>query len=236
MKILGIIPARGGSKGVLGKNIKLLGGEPLITHTIKAALKSNLTKVIVSTDDDDIEKVAMEAGAEVPFKRPADLASDTAKSIDVAKQALLEMEKIDGIVYDAIMLLQPTAPFRSVYDINKSIELLESDKDADSVISVVDVEGHHPARMKYIENGVLIDPPFKEAYENQNRQELTPMFIRNGAIYLTKRESILADSYKGRKSLALIMPLENSINIDTIRDFENAEWVYNKYFSESITS
>lgn len=231
MRILGIIPARGGSKGVPGKNIKELAGKPLIRHTIDVALASEIDKVIVSTDDEAIASVAREAGAEVPFMRPADLASDTAKSIDVAKHALLEMERLDNCTYDAIMLLQPTAPFKTVEDINNAIRILKSTPDADSVISVVDVLAHHPARMKYMENGQLIDPPFCEAYENQNRQELPKMYIRNGAIYLTKRETLLKDSYKGKKCMALEMPQHRSANIDTMDDFEFAEWTYRKHLA-----
>ena len=96
--------------------------------------------------------------------------------------------------------------------------------DADSVISVVDVEGHHPARMKYIKDGILIDPPYCEKVENQNRQELDKMYIRNGAIYLTKSDVILNRSYKGNKCMALLMPNSRSINIDTETDFKLAEW------------
>lgn len=231
MRILGVIPARGGSKGVPHKNIRPLAGKPLIVHTIEAARASRLSKVIVSTDDESIAEVARRAGALVPFVRPADLASDSAKSMDVAIHALKTMEAEDAIQYDAVMLLQPTTPFRSVEDINNAIDKLSVNPEADSVISVVDVEGHHPARMKYIEDGRLVDPPFVEAYENQNRQELRPMFIRNGAVYLTRRETLLQRSYKGKVSLALIMPGELSINIDTLRDFDLAEWTYGKFLS-----
>lgn len=230
MKILGIIPARGGSKGVPGKNIKVLAAKPLIVHTIEAALASKLTKVIVTTDDEAIGTVAKHAGAEVPFNRPAALANDTAKSLDVAIHALETMEQTDGS-YDAIMLLQPTTPFRTTEDINGAIELLTNNPDADSVISVVNVQGHHPARMKYLEDGKLIDPPFCEAYENQNRQELTPMYIRNGAIYLTKRNILLTKSYKGKKCMGWQMPEERSINIDTLHDFKYAEWIHEQYLA-----
>jgi CMP-N,N'-diacetyllegionaminic acid synthase len=228
MKILGVIIARGGSKGVPGKNIKPLAGKPLIAHTIDAATKSRLNKIIVSTDDDKISDVAKSFGADVPFKRPDELASDSAKSIDVAKHALVTMEELDNTVYDALMLLQPPAPFRSSEDIDRAIELLITNPSADSVISVVNVGAHHPARMKYIEDGVLVDPPFCEAYENQNRQELRPMFIRNGAIYLTRRDTILSNSFKGKISLALEMPADRSTNIDTLQDFEFAEWIYQR--------
>jgi N-acylneuraminate cytidylyltransferase/CMP-N,N'-diacetyllegionaminic acid synthase len=125
IKVLGIIPARGGSKGVPGKNIKVLAGKPLIVHTIDVALKSNLHSVIVSTDDEAIAEVSKKAGAKVPFIRPAELATDSAKSIPVALHALKAMEEIEEIVYDAIMLLQPTAPFKTIEDINKALEKLE---------------------------------------------------------------------------------------------------------------
>jgi CMP-N,N'-diacetyllegionaminic acid synthase len=226
MIILGVIPARGGSKGVPGKNIKHLAGKPLIAYSIDAAKDSGLSKVIVSTDDEQIADVARGLGADVPFLRPDILASDTAKSLDVSRHALLTMEKSDNVQYDAIMLLQPTTPFRTTEDINQAIELLLANPDADSVISVVDVQGHHPARMKYLEEGILIDPPFCEAYENQNRQELRPMYIRNGAIYLTKRDTLLNNSYKGNKCLGLAMSNARSSNIDTLFDFKLAEWLF----------
>jgi CMP-N,N'-diacetyllegionaminic acid synthase len=228
MKVLGIIIARGGSKGVPGKNKKILSGLPLISYTINAAIQSKLFKVIISTDDDEVISLGKKSGIEVPFRRPSDLASDSAKSIDVVIHALNEAERNFNEEYDAVMMLQPTAPFRTTEDINKSIYLLDNSPEAESVISVVDVLAHHPARMKYIENGFLIDPPFCEQYENQNRQELIPMYIRNGAIYLTRRDVLLRRSFKGTKSLALIMSPENSINIDTLSDFALAEYEMNK--------
>lgn len=230
MKVLGIIPARGGSKGVPRKNIRPLAGKPLIVYTIEAALASRLSEVIVSTDDEEIAEVGTKAGAKVPFIRPADLSGDAAKSIPVAQHALAYMESVNGMTYDAIMLLQPTAPFRTAADIDKALNLLEASA-ADSVISVQDVEAFHPARMKYLEGGRLVDPPFCEDYENQARQELRPMYIRNGAIYLTRREVLLKDSYKGNDCRALLMPAERSVNIDTMHDFDYAEWVFNKYLA-----
>ena len=228
MKILGIIPARGGSKGVPRKNIKNLGNIPLIGHTIMAALESNIYKLVVSTEDDEIAEISLKLGANVPFKRPIQLAQDNSSSIDVAINALLQTEEIYNEQYDAIMMLQPTTPFRNKNDINNSINILINNSNIDSVISVVNVEGHHPARMKYINNNLLIDPEFCEKHENQNRQELVPMYIRNGAIYLTKRNILLQNSLKGHKSHAYIMPLERSINIDNQNDFDYAKWLFQK--------
>jgi CMP-N,N'-diacetyllegionaminic acid synthase len=226
MNIIGVIPARGGSKGVHKKNIKLLGDFPLISYTIKSALKSNLSDVIVSTDCNDIADVTKQEGANLPFMRPEKFATDTASSLDVIVHALRTYEEMNNTSIDAIMMLQPTTPFRSTEDINCAIELLQNNPEADSVISVVDVGGTHPARMKYLENGYLVDPEFCEAKENQNRQELIPMYIRNGAIYLSRRETLLTRSFKGNKSMAYIMPAIRSVNIDTLSDFQYAEWQY----------
>ena len=227
MLVLGIIPARGGSKGIKRKNIAMLGDKPLIAHTIEIALQSNLDYVIVSTEDQEIAEISLKYGALVPFKRPMDLALDSSNSIGVAIHGLKEMENLQKKTFDAIMYLQPTTPFRRCRDVNSSIDLIKNNKEVDSVISVLDVNSYHPARMKYIEEGYLIDPDFCEKEENQNRQELRPMYIRNGAIYLTKREILLNKSFKGKKSLAHQMSYYDSINIDSQEDFEFAKWVYN---------
>lgn len=227
MRVLGIIPARGGSKGLPGKNIKLLNGIPLIAYTIKEALNSNLEEFIVSTDSEEIAEVARNYGGKVPFLRPAEIATDNASSLDVVLHALDFMKEHEGKEYDAIMLLQPTTPYRDREDINQAINLLMS-SGADSVISVTDVGGTHPARMKFIVDGNLIDPPFVEAFEGQNRQELPPMYIRNGGIYLTKVDTIRKGSFKGKISKALVMPEKKSVNIDNIDDFEFAEWLMSK--------
>ena len=208
MRVLGLIPARGGSKSIPRKNLVDLGGVPLIQWTIQAALGSNLERVVVSTDDDEIAEISKSLGAEVPFKRPAELSSDLTLSIDVILHALDVLEE----EFDAVMLLQPTSPFRTPSDIDSAINIIDG---ASSVISVVPVDGTHPARMKFIENGLLIDPPFAETTENMPRQELRPMFIRNGAIYLTRTPEIRNRTFKGSLSRALVMSKERSINIDS---------------------
>ena len=126
MRVLGIIPARGGSKGLPGKNIKLLNGIPLIAYTIKEALNSNLEEFIVSTDSEEIAEVARNYGGKVPFLRPAEIATDNASSLDVVLHALDFMKEHEGKEYDAIMLLQPTTPYRDREDINQAINLLMS--------------------------------------------------------------------------------------------------------------
>ncbi len=232
MKVLGVIPARGGSKGVPKKNIKHLEGKPLIAYTIEAALASKISHVIVSTDSEEIADVSRSFGADVPFIRPDHLATDSAKSMPVIQHALEFVEQQKGEKFDAVLMLQPTTPYRTSDDIDQAINILE-ESNADSVISVVDVEGHHPARMKFLKGDRLIDPPYCETYENQPRQELEPMYIRNGAIYLSSRAAVLKGSFKGNDCRALIMPASRSVNIDTIIDFEYAEFLASKQVHEN---
>lgn len=208
MKVLGLIPARGGSKSIVNKNMVDLGGYPLIKWTIDAAIKSSLSRVVVSTDDKDIADACRNLGVEVPFVRPDSLANDDAQSIDVVLHALDALDE----QFDAVMLLQPTSPFRTHEDINMALTM---NHDGSSVISVVPVDGTHPARMKFIEDGLLVDPPFVEEVENMPRQNLRPMYIRNGAIYLTTVSDLKSRTFKGSKSRALVMSKERSLNIDS---------------------
>ena len=227
MKVLGVIVARAGSKGIPGKNLKEINKKPLIQYSIEAAQNSKkLTACIVSTDGEDIFEFAKSIGADAPFLRPNDLADDVISPMYAVLHAKKFMES-KGKEYDAIMMLQPTAPFRTSEDIDGSISLLES-TDSDSVISVVDVESYHPARMKFLEGDRLVDPPFCEAYENQRRQELTPMYIRNGAIYLTRKNILESESFKGKDCRAWVMPWNRSVNLDTIEDILYAEWLIEK--------
>jgi CMP-N,N'-diacetyllegionaminic acid synthase len=226
MKVLGLIPARGGSQTVKRKNMVDLGGIPLIEWTIRTALASSISKLIVSTDDLEIAEFSQSKGCEVPFIRPSELATNSALSIDVVNHAL----NVINEDFDAVMLLQPTTPFRTPEDIEQSLKIIG---DASSVISVSAVEGPHPARMKYIESGLLIDPPFAEPIENMPRQQLRKIFVRNGAIYLTKVPYIRQGSFKGLKSRALIMPEERSVNIDSHFDLRIARAIYNTSFSQN---
>ena len=218
-KILGVIPARGGSKGIPNKNIVEFGGSPLISYTIKAGLGSKmLTHCIVSTDSDEIANVAQSCGALVPFKRPDELSGDTALSLPVIQHAVRFMEQQQKCKYDAVVMLQPTTPLRSAKDIDNSLNLLFS-TNSDSVISVVDVEGHHPLRMKRIVDGRLINY-IDQGYEDMRpRQKLPPVYIRNGAVYATKRDILMKkNSFVGSDVRAHIMPYDRSINIDNIGD------------------
>lgn len=225
MRCLGVIPARGGSKGIPGKNLRPVAGVPLIVHTIRAASEAGrLTRTVVSTDDAEIARVAQDAGADVPFLRPAPLSTDDALAIDVLVHALEAIESSGDEPYDAVLMLQPTTPFRTHEDIDGALGKL-AETGADSVISVIEVGGHHPARMKFLEGDRLIDPPFAEAVENQPRQQLRPMYLRNGAIYASRRATLLSGSFKGQDCRAWVMPRARSVNIDDLDDLAYATWL-----------
>jgi CMP-N-acetylneuraminic acid synthetase len=220
-KILAVIPARGGSKGIPNKNIVNVGGNPLIKYTIDAALDSEmLTHCIVSTDSSFISDVAKSCGVLAPFKRPKRLSDDKALSLPVMQHAVEFMESEQGFQYDLVIMLQPTTPLRQAEDIDCAINLL-LDTNADSVISVVEVEGNHPLRMKRVVDGRLINYIDQGQEDMRPRQELPPVYIRNGAIYATVRNILMEkNSFVGMDSRAYIMPGNRSINVDTLKDLQ----------------
>lgn len=224
MKVLGIVTARGGSKGIPHKNIALLKDKPLLYYTAESALASRyLTKIILSTDDLGIAEVGREVGLEVPFIRPAALALDDTPTIPVLQHAVRFLES-KGFIFDAVFVLQPTNPLRLTSDIDGAIELLE-ETGADSVISFSNVGEKHPARMKYInDNGRVIDPLFSEVFEGQPRQQLKEMFLRDGSVYVTRIKVLMdQNSLKGSDSRAWIIPPERACNIDSPLDLFIAE-------------
>lgn len=223
MKILGIIPARGGSKGVPRKNIKLLGNKPLIAFTIKSALESEyLSRFLVSTDDQEIADVSIELGAEVPFLRPPELAGDSTPTLPVLQHAL-EYFSSKGITYDAVCILQVTSPFRSNGLIDACIQKFIT-SGADTLISVKKVPDHYNPHWIFEETGNNF---FKistgEKHIIPRRQELPDTFYRDGMIYLVKSNLILQDNTLfGDKVTAFPTEGEN-INIDTMDDWRLAE-------------
>jgi len=224
MRVVGVVTARGGSKGIPRKNVRLLCGRPLLQYTAEAAMGSRLlSRTILSTDDETIAEVGRQCGLDVPFMRPAELARDDTPAIPVLQHAVRKLEEA-GEYYDAILTLQPTNPLRRPQDIDGTIELLEK-TGADSVISFVEVGDKHPARMKVIgEDGHVIDPPFAEEFEGQPRQKLPKLYLREGSIYLTRRVVLMEqNSLKGRDCRAWIIPEERACNIDTPFDLFLAE-------------
>tara|TARA_B110000027_G_C16097385_1_gene291441 strand:+ start:249 stop:950 length:702 start_codon:yes stop_codon:yes gene_type:complete len=224
MKVLAIIPARGGSKSVPRKNIANFAGQPLISFTIQEALKTKkITDLVVSSDDEEIISLVNSMGILAPFKRPPELATDQAESAPVIKHCLEFMEKFYLKKYDAVLMLQPTSPLRNSNHIDNAIEMM-IENDCDSVVSIVSVNGYHPFRMKRkVGNQIInyIDQGFEDM---RPRQVLPKVFIRNGAIYLSKRQ-IIMDQNKlvGEKCLGMEMSSNDSINIDDPIDFKLAE-------------
>ncbi len=225
-QVIGLIPARGGSKGVPKKNIRPIRGKPLIAYTIEVALKSQLLgKVIVTSDDEEIIVVSGKYGAEVPFTRPAELALDTTPMVPVLQHAINFMEKKDGISFDYVVLLQPTNPLRLPSDIDEALKKL-IDTGADSVISVCQVDNVHPILMKKIEDDLIL-PYCIEEKEGTRRQDYQPSaYMRNGAIYTVKRDVLMNNnSLRGQVSRPYIMPSERSVSIDSELDFKLVEFL-----------
>ena len=224
-KILGITLARGGSKSVLKKNIKQICGKPLIAYTISEALKSQyINRYIVSTDDEEIMKISKEYGAEVPFIRPKELATDTASSVDAIKHAVEFVEKQEGSNYDYVIELMCTNPLKRVEDIDTCIEKLV-ETNADSVIAVHKLEDHHPIRIKKIVDDQIVDFCLPEVAETR-RQDLKPdAYVRSGSIYALKREHIVIEGlrYGSKNSRPYILPSDRAVNVDTEIDFLVAE-------------
>lgn len=224
MNILAVIPARGGSKSVPRKNIANIAGRPLLAYTIEAALKVAAIKdLVVSTDDPEIASVALSLGAQVPFIRPAELATDHAQSAPVLRHCLLAMEERLGQRYDAVMMLQPTTPLRGAQHIQQAIDLLAA-QTCDSVVSVVSVAGYHPFRMKRLIGNQLINFIDQGFEDMRPRQVLPPVFIRNGAVYLSRRHVVAEqEQVVGAQCLGFEMGAEESVNIDDRLDFKMAE-------------
>jgi len=217
MRVLGIIPARKGSKGVPGKNTYPIAGKPLIGYTIDVALQSQaLTNIIISTDDEAIWQYAEKLAITI-HKREATLATDTSPVVLTIIEVVHYAEQLFNTTYDAIMLLQPTAPLRETWHITEAIQLLEDNPEYDCLISVVQAGDVHPARMYSISDGVLHS--LQPENEQKNRQQLPPVYLRNGSIYLTRRNALLEQQkIMITPSLAYVMDAKYHLNIDEPRD------------------
>ncbi len=216
--VLAIIPARGGSKGVPRKNIRDLGGKPLIAWTIAAARASAyLDRIIVSTDDAEIADISRQFGAEVPFMRPDELARDGSSGIDPVIHALEALPE----KFDYMVLLQPTSPFRSTADIDQALELCVREK-AESCISVTE-NGKSPYWSYKIDGQNRLEPLFPVEEKIACRQQLPKTYALNGAIYIASTRFVLANrSLQDDRTLAYIMPSERSLDIDSEFDLRLA--------------
>ncbi len=223
-KILGVITARGGSKGIPGKNIKLLAGKPLIIYTVEAAKKSKyLTRCILSSDDQGIIEVAKKYGADAPFVRPAELARDNSTSLDVVQHAVNWLKDNQKEAYDYLMILQPTSPFRTAEDSDECIKKI-IDTDADSVMSMKELIAFSDKKVKRIKDDLIVPWLEDEGVWTAQRQSLGKVYKRNCAIYLTKTALIMKGDLFGKISRPYIMPEERSVDINKPIDFEVAEF------------
>jgi CMP-N,N'-diacetyllegionaminic acid synthase len=224
-RIVGLVTARGGSKGIPRKNVLPLAGKPLIAWTLEAALESRkLDRVIVSTDDAEIADVARAWGATVPFMRPAELARDDSSHIDVVQHALDWLAAHEHSEPEYLLTLQPTSPLRTSEDIDAAIAIAV-ERDAQAVVSVVNA-GTHPFLAKRImDDGTLEDlVPTSGGY--LRRQVLPPAYGLNGAIYLNRSASLRNDgTFLPRGTVAYVMPAERSLDVDTPWDFYLADLI-----------
>jgi len=224
--VLGIIPARGGSKGVVRKNIRVVAGRPLIAYVIDAAKTSRrLSQFVVSTDDEEIAGVARSLGCNVVI-RPEDLAADDTPMLPVVRHALRTVEQSHEIRFDYGVILQPTTPLRIGEDIDQAMEILIKTR-ADSVISVYRVLDRHPARMYRLDDGRLV--PYATEPPGRLRQDLPPVYHRNGAIYAFRRTLLDEnETLIGENTRPYLMPPERSINIDEEIDLLLADLMIRK--------
>ncbi len=228
-KILAVIPARGGSKGLPRKNILPFAGKPLISWTIEQARKARyVDKTIVTTDDETIKQVSLEAGAEVPFIRPEHLATDHADGTDVMRHAAEWYRHNDKqSSFDIMICLQPTSPLRQANDIDRAIELF-FEKNARAIISVCEAE-HNPLWTNTLGPDLCMEQFASLEGQRPNRQELPQYYRLNGSIYVLEIDYLInCRSYYGDRTFAYVMPRQRSVDIDTLLDFRFAEFLFTR--------
>ena len=228
MRVLAIIPARGGSKGVPGKNIKVLGNKPLILHAIDCAKKSRkITDIVVTTDSEEILSVVSDLDIKV-VKRPESLAEDTSNVVTAVQHAYNELRED----YDIIILLQPTAPLRTAKDLDAIVQIFEDNESVENVVSVVPMDDVHPARM-YTMNFNKELTSFIPNTETLRRQDLVPVYYRNGCFYAIRTSAFFREhSFMISNKRAYVMDPNWLVNIDTIRDFKLATVLYEDWKNE----
>ena len=223
MRILALIPARGGSKGIPRKNIRPLSGKPLIAWTIDAALKAgSLDRVVVTTEDREIAKISRVCGADVPFSRPPELAQDDTPMLEVVQHAITQLDR-SGYRADVVMLLQPTSPLRTSLHIEEACRRFASCPEADSLVSCIPVPHifHPTSVMRTNGEGFLV--PYVEGPVPTRRQDKEPLFARNGPVICMTRADRVADYLFGGNLIAYPMDEGVSVDIDDERDFATAE-------------
>jgi CMP-N,N'-diacetyllegionaminic acid synthase len=226
MKILAIIPAREGSKRVPKKNFRQFAGTTLVDIAIQHAIGSKcISKIVVSSDSEQVLAITAKYTQVLPLKRPFELSDDLSTAIDYVRHALRECE-LNGMSYDIVVILQPSSPLRTSEDIDACVELLSLHPEADSCVSVVKVDHMiHPIKLKKL-NDVKLEPFFEEEAGRFASQDLPDVYVRNCAVYATWRHDLeIKDDVIGKTSLAHIMPDYTSVDINSMLDFEFAEYL-----------
>lgn len=224
-RFLTVIPARGGSKRLPRKNVLPLLGRPMIAWTIDAALAcGRLPEVAVSTDSPEVAEISRQAGAQVPFMRPAALSTDTATSMDVLRHAVESYQSL-GRGFEFLVLLQPTSPLRNAADINAALDLLESRK-ADAVVSVCEME-HSPLWANTLPADLSMEGFIREDVKNRRSQDLPKHYRINGALYICRVKRMLDENtlFLSSNIFAHVMPKERSVDVDDAADFRMAEFL-----------
>jgi CMP-N-acetylneuraminic acid synthetase len=231
LRVLALVPARGGSKGIPRKNLQLLGGRPLVTHAVTAGLHASLvTRVVCSTDDAEIAEVARAAGADVPFLRPVELAADASEDWPVFGHALDWLEHHEGWAPDLVVNLRPTSPLRTAAHVDAAIRLL-LETGADSVKAVC-LARQHPHKMWLRQADGLLEPFLKTPFRLSRgpdvpRAELQDVYWQNGVVDVTRREVIREQGMMiGARVAGLVTAPEESIDIDTPLDLALAELLF----------
>jgi CMP-N,N'-diacetyllegionaminic acid synthase len=217
--VIGIIPARSGSKRIRHKNLAPLAGRPLIAWTIEAGLGAHyIDEVVVSTDDQEIAQVSSSLGAQVPFSRPAELARDESDTVGVIEHAIMHYKNSENRSFDYVVLLQPTSPLRDASEIDRAIELLH-ERGADAVISVCETD-HSPLWSNTLPNDASLGGFLREEVKGKRSQDLPVYYRLNGAIYICRTDLLLKERtfFLANNAYALVMPREKSIDIDTPLD------------------
>jgi CMP-N-acetylneuraminic acid synthetase len=224
MRILGLIPARGGSKGIPGKNLVSVCGKPLIAYSLDVGMQllglSSISELIVSTDHEDIAAYCMGYGINVPFMRPAEISTDTSKTIDVILNAVYWYRN-KGVEFDAVLLLQPTSPLREAHEVESALELFKAGK-SESLISVYKEEYINDLVMyRYKEKGSSVGSPLNQMHNRGvRRQDHGHVYVRNGSIYITAVRLLEEGVIISDDPLLFEMQKSRSINIDTPEDLK----------------
>lgn len=232
MRILGIIPAREGSKRVPKKNFRPFAGTTLTDLAIQHAQASKyITDYVVSTDSEEVLQIAEKYGENIGLKRPVSFATDESPAIEYILHALEVLEGNDREKFDFVVILQPSSPLRTAEDIDNTIELLINNPNADSSVSVVKVDHMiHPVKLKNMTPDKLLLPYFEEEKGRFAANELPDIYVRNCAVYVGRREGLEErGNIIGEKSIGYLMPADRSVDINEMLDFEFAEYLFIKH-------